>query len=280
MPAIRVEDLTFRYRRNEPAVFEKISLTVEEGECIAILGDAKSTLCMAMCGVIPHLIPGHMEGRVEVFGNDTREMTVRDIATHVGVVLQDPENQLFNLTVEGDIVFAMENLSVPREEMEDRLVEALTTVRMLPYRYRPSHQLSGGQKQRAAIAAVLAMRPRLMILDEPTRELDPLGKDEIFEVLGRLKQSGITIVVVENDPPRLATIADRMILLRDCGIAVVGEPRSFFRNIHGDQRIKLPQITQSFLDTATPSALLSGQIPLTVEEGANIYEPIFCRHQG
>lgn len=269
MDAIKIENLTFKYSRKAEPVLKNISLTVKKGECIAILGDSKTTLCMAMCGVIPHLIPGQMEGKVFVEGQDTAAMDVKDIAAKVGVVLQDPENQSFNLNVEADVVFAMENIGIPPAEMEDRLQEALEIVRMTPYRYKASHQLSGGQKQRVAIASVLAMKPQILILDEPTRELDPMGREEIFEVLNRLKQSGITIVIVENDPPRLAQIADRMLLIRDSEIKYIAEPRKFFEKLYGDTRIKLPQVSQAYLDTFGLDA--KTDLPMSVEEGVEMY---------
>lgn len=279
MDAIRVENLAFKYSRKAEPVLKNINLRIKQGECIAILGDSKTTLCMALCGVIPHLIPGHMEGKVFVNGQDTAGMSVRDIATKVGVVLQDPENQSFNLNVEGDVVFAMENIGVPPAEMEERLRDALEIVRMTPYRYKASHQLSGGQKQRVAIASVLAMKPDILILDEPTRELDPMGREEIFEVLGRLKQSGITIIIVENDPPRLAQIADRMVLIRDREIKYEEAPRTFFKKVYGDSRIKLPQVSQSFLDTRDMLGLDDDAIlPMSVEEGVEIYGKVLANH--
>ena len=272
MDAITVNNLTFRYSRKADPVLQEINFTVRKGECVAILGDSKSTLCMAMCGVIPHLIPGHMEGSVLVNGQDTAKMSVKDIAMKVGVVLQDPENQSFNLNVEADVVFAMENIGVPRDEMEDRLVRALEIVRMTPYRHKASHQLSGGQKQRVAIASVLAMQPDILILDEPTRELDPMGREEIFEVLNRLKQSGITIIIVENDPPRLAQIADRMILIRDTRIMHDTCPREFFQLLYGDERIKLPQVSQAYLDTFGIQKVHEGtELPMSVDEGVKSF---------
>lgn len=279
MKAIELRDVVFRYRRGADPVVNGVSLEVEEGECLAIWGDGKSTLCMLMCGVIPHLIPGVMEGTATVFGRDTRQMEVRDLATMVGVVLQDPENQLFNLTVEADVAFGMENLGVPRDDMEARITEALETVRMTPYRHKASYELSGGQKQRVAIAAVLAMRPRVLILDEPTRELDPLGKEEVFEVLGRLKKAGVTIVIVENDPPRVAPLADRIVLLREGRIRVQGHPREFFAQVLDDPRVRLPQVTEAYL--MTREIVGEHRVPLTVEEGAAVYEGMFgARHQG
>lgn len=268
MEAIRVENLTFKYSRKAEPVLKNINITVKKGECIAILGDSKTTLCMAMCGVIPHLIPGHMDGNVYIEGQNSADMGVKDIAAKVGVVLQDPENQSFNLNVEADVVFAMENIGIPREEMETRLQEALEIVRMTPFRYKASHQLSGGQKQRVAIASVLAMKPQILILDEPTRELDPMGREEIFEVLDRLKKSGITVIIVENDPPRLAQIADRMLLIRDGQIKYDAAPRQFFQYLYGDDRIKLPQVTQAYLDIFG----FHGQenLPMSVAEGVEL----------
>jgi len=272
MYAIEVKNLFFKYSRKAEYVLKNINLSIQKGECVAILGDSKTTLCLAMCGVIPHLVPGHVEGDVLIAGQNTAAMSVKEIAAKVGVVLQDPENQSFNLDVESDVVFAMENLGVPRKEMEERLREALEIVRMTPYRYKASHQLSGGQKQRVAIASVLAMKPDILILDEPTRELDPVGREEIFEVLNRLKLSGKTIVIVENDPPRLAQIADKMILLREGEIQCAEKPREFFRKVAGDSRIKLPQVSQSYLETVHLLGLEREQLmPMSVAEGVAVY---------
>ncbi|MBP2656407.1 MAG: cobalt/nickel transporter ATP-binding protein [Firmicutes bacterium] len=276
MEAIRLENLIFKYNRKAEPVLKGINITVKQGECIAILGDSKTTLCMAMCGVIPHLIPGHMDGKVYIEGRDSATMGVKDIAAKVGVVLQDPENQSFNLNVEADVVFAMENIGVPPEEMENRVQEALEIVRMTPFRYTASHQLSGGQKQRVAIASVLAMKPQILILDEPTRELDPMGREEIFEVLGRLKKSGITVIIVENDPPRLAKIADRMLLIRNGQIKYDVAPRQFFKYLYGDDRIKLPQVAQAYLDIFGLSEQTN--LPMSVKEGVEMYGKILSHY--
>jgi energy-coupling factor transporter ATP-binding protein EcfA2 len=215
MSLIELENVCFRYSGTSRMVLNNVSLSIEEGEFITIFGEGKTTLLMCLCGAIPHLLPGSFTGIVRVDGMDTQTHKIAEISSKVGVVLQDPENQLFNLTVEGDVVFGMENLQVPRQEMEARLEEALHTVRLTQFRRRMSHELSGGQKQRAAIAAVLAMQPKILVMDEPTRELDPLGTEEVFEVLARLKQEGKTIIMVENDPEHLAPLADKMVLLRN-----------------------------------------------------------------
>ena len=164
----------------------------------------------------------------------------------------------------------MENLQVPRQEMEARLEEALHTVRLTQFRRRMSHELSGGQKQRAAIAAVLAMQPKILVMDEPTRELDPLGTEEVFEVLARLKQEGKTIIMVENDPEHLAPLADKMVLLRNGNLELMEAPREFYRRIKGDKKIRFPQVTDLYFQLED-KINLGPKIPLTLDEGVEVF---------
>lgn len=274
MSLIEFENVTFRYSGTGRPVLDGVNLSVEEGEFVAIFGEGKSTLLMCLCGAIPHLLPGRFSGAVRVDGMDTQQHKIAEISRKVGVVLQDPENQLFNLTVEGDVVFGMENLNVPPEAMEARLEAALRTVRMTEFRHRMSHELSGGQKQRVAIAAVLAMEPKILVLDEPTRELDPLGTEEVFEVLGRLKEQGKTVLMVENDPEHLAPLADKMVLLRDGQVALVAEPREFYRRVKGDTRIRFPQVTELYF-RLEDRLKLGPKVPLTLEEGVEIFSRVY-----
>jgi energy-coupling factor transporter ATP-binding protein EcfA2 len=270
MSLIELEDVSFRYSGTSQMVLEDVNLSIEEGEFVAVFGAGKSTLLMCLCGAIPHLLPGKFSGIVRVDGMDTQQHKIPEISRKVGVVLQDPENQLFNLTVEGDVVFGMENLQVPQGEMKARMEEALRTVRMLDFRRRMSHELSGGQKQRVAIASVLAMQPSILLMDEPTRELDPLGTEEVFEVLRRLKQQGKTIVMVENDPEHLAPLADKMVLLRNGRAELVAEPREFYRQIKGDTKIRFPQVTELYFRLEGQMDL-GPRVPITLEEGLEIF---------
>ncbi|HEX9016355.1 MAG TPA: ABC transporter ATP-binding protein [Chloroflexota bacterium] len=273
MSLIEFENVNFRYSGTTRMILEDVSFSIEEGEFVAIFGEGKSTLLMCLCGAIPHLLPGKFSGQVRVDGMSTDTHKIAEISRKVGVVLQDPENQLFNLTVEGDVVFGMENLQVPAEEMEGRLLEALQTVRMKDFRNRMSHELSGGQKQRAAIASVLAMQSKILVLDEPTRELDPMGTEEVFEVLGRLKEQGKTIVMVENDPEHLAPLADKMILLRDGHVEIIAEPREFYRRIKGDTRMRFPQVTELYFQLED-TLELGPRVPLTLEEGVQLFSHV------
>jgi energy-coupling factor transporter ATP-binding protein EcfA2 len=187
------------------------------------------------------------------------------------MVLQDPENQLFNLTVEADVAFGLENLCIPREEMEERIQHALETVRMTEFRYRISSELSGGQKQRVAIAAVLARNPRIFVLDEPTRELDPLGNMEVFEVLTRLKQQGRTIVIVDNNPEFVAPLLTRVLWVDRKEVHVFEDPRAFFESIR-ETPIRIPQVADVYFRVRDANRSLVGNfIPLTVEEGVHVF---------
>lgn len=269
MAELIARNLSFRYSRAPQKVLHEIDLLIPTGQCVAIWGEAKSTLLMALCGVIPHLIPGQMEGEVLVEGLNTRKTPLRVLATKIGVVLQDPENQLFNLTVEDDVAFGMENVRFERALMEERLTWALDLVGLSEYRQRSSAQLSGGQKQRAAIASVLAMQPGILVLDEPTRELDPLGTEEVFQVLQRLKSQGVTIVIVENDPANIVTIADRILYLQGGKVVVDGVPGEFYKLVKDDPRVRMPQVTEAYF--RSPPRHPDGTIPLTAQQGRVAY---------
>jgi len=227
-----------------------IDLQVERGEFIVIMGPTgagKSTLCLALKGIVPHLTGGLFGGRVIVAGLDTRQHSVADLSQRVGLVFQDPESQLFNTTVEQEVAFGPESLGLPPREIADRVGWALEVVRMTEYRRRSPFQLSGGQQQRVAIAAVLAMRPQVLIMDEPTAGLDPVGKREVFAVVEGLRRRGdMAIIIVEGEAERAAEFADRVLILDRGTIALQGQPREVFSQV--DRLLSLgvdvPQVSE------------------------------------
>lgn len=229
MAVIEAKGLTYTYPIGERPAFKDVSLKIREGEFVIITGPSgcgKTTLCRCFNGLIPHFYGGKLEGDITVCGLDVREHPTYEIAQHVGMVFQNPENQLFALSVEKDVAFGLENLGIPREEIRKRVDWALKITGIYDLRERAPYELSGGQQQRVAIASVLAMNPEVIVLDEPTSFLDPIGAERIFEVISRLnKDLGITIVLVEHRLDLISRFASRVVVMRDGEIALDGDPR-------------------------------------------------------
>ncbi|MBC8263013.1 MAG: ABC transporter ATP-binding protein, partial [Anaerolineales bacterium] len=172
-----------------------INLRVRRGEFLALMGSTgvgKTTFCLTLNGILPQLMGGSFEGQIVVAGMDTRDHGPGEMSRQVGLVFQDPESQLFNMTVEDEMAFGLESLGLSPAEMEERIAWALEAVRLFGLRKRHPLQLSGGQKKRLAIATVLAMRPQVLVLDEPVTGLDPLGRHEVLSVVEQLKREGDT----------------------------------------------------------------------------------------
>jgi energy-coupling factor transport system ATP-binding protein len=217
------------------SVLRGVNLAIGAGEFVAVLGRVgagKSTLCMALNGLVPHATGGIFRGAVTVLGRDTKEHSIADLAQSAGLVFQDPEMQLTQMRVEDEIAFGLENLGVPTEEIEERVTWALDAVGLAGYRDRSPLHLSGGEKQRVAIAAILAMRPQVLALDEPTANLDPAGKAAIFNLLARLAcERQITIVLATQELERVARYAQRVVVLHDGVIALDDTPTAIFAQV-------------------------------------------------
>ena len=232
--AIRTEHLKFSYDAQSESggvmVFDDLILSIEEGSFVAVLGHngcGKSTLAKHFNAV---LLPEG--GSVQVFGMDTSdESLLVDIRRTVGMVFQNPDNQMVANVVEEDVAFAPENLGVPSEEIRRRVDEALKLVGMYDYRLHAPHLLSGGQKQRVAIAGVIAMRPRCIVLDEPTAMLDPHGREEVISTIERLnREMGITVVLITHHMTE-AIRAQRVIVMDAGRILADGTPKEVFPQV-------------------------------------------------
>lgn len=236
-PVIVIHQLHYRYpsplpHREAPPVLTGVDLIVEQGEVLALMGATgvgKTTLCLALNGIVPQCTGGTISGHVTVLGHDTRHTPVRELARYVSLVYQDPESQLLFANVEDEVAFGPENLGLPPKEIADRVAWALAVVGMTPYRDRHPARLSGGQKQRVAIAAALAMLPQVLILDEPTATLDPLGRMEVFRTIEQLVNNHqMTIVMASQDADHVAAFATRVALMAQGRIVRVGSPREIF----------------------------------------------------
>lgn len=226
-PALSVQNLCFTYRGAGRSALDQVSLEVTAGEWVAVLGASgagKSTLCLSLNGLIPHFVRGAMAGEVRVLGADTRERSVSQIAEAVGLLFQEFESQLFCTSVELEVAFGPENLQVPPAEIRRRVTEALAAVGLAGMERREPAVLSGGQKQRLALSAVLALQPRILVMDEPTTDLDPVGREEVFAVARRLRDyRGMTVIVAEQET-EAALRADRVVVLDSGRVAGVGRP--------------------------------------------------------
>ena len=199
---IEIQELTFKYTGAEKPALENISLEIEKGGFVGIIGESgagKTTLCNCINGLIPHHYTGDFYGSVKVAGNDTFEIDTGKLALKVGSVFQDIESQLTGYFVEDEILFGLENFGIPADQIEARITSALETLGISELRHREISSLSVGQKQKVVFAAILALEPEILVLDEPTGELDPASSVQIFYLLKKLnEEKGITIVVAEQ----------------------------------------------------------------------------------
>jgi energy-coupling factor transport system ATP-binding protein len=214
---ISIENLTYYYPDSEEASLDNINLTIEEGEFILLLGPSgcgKSTLVQCLNGIIPKVAGGDLTGEIFINKKNVRDHKVYQLSTDVGLVFQNPDTQLFGLTVEEDVAFGPENLGIEREGIRARVKHSLETVGLKDLKDRFTFTLSGGEKQRTAIAGNLAMEPKILVLDEPTSDLDPAGTKEVFETLKRLNRDRrITIILIEHKIDEVMGLADRSVVM-------------------------------------------------------------------
>jgi len=268
---IRINNLTFRYSDTDKPALRNVSLEIQDGEFVLITGPSgggKSSLCRCLNGLIPHFYGGEITGKVEVDGLSVMEHSTKELATKVGMVFQDPENQLVATDVEREIAFGLENLAFPPELMAKRVEEALDTVGIVGLRQRTASELSGGEKQRVALASILALYPNILVLDEPTSELDPKGAEEVLNVAERLNDElGITVILIEHRLDRVAQHADRMIVLDNGIIVADGTPPSILSHGKVSQSgVGIPPIIK-LVQGLRDKGISIDNTPLTVKGG-------------
>ncbi|MDH5448290.1 MAG: energy-coupling factor ABC transporter ATP-binding protein [Candidatus Bathyarchaeota archaeon] len=271
MAVIETKDLTYTYPNATKPAIHGVSLKIEKGEFVILTGPSgcgKTTLCRCFNGLIPHFYQGELTGEIQVAGLNVAGNPIHKLTLHVGLVFQNPENQLFALSVEKDVAFGLENLGVPREDMQKQVDWALETSGIYNLRERAPDELSGGQQQRVAIASIIAMRPEIMVLDEPTSFLDPMGAEKIFEVIDKLNKSlGITVILVEHRLDLAARYANHVIVMDKGKIILDGEPRT----VLGSQKARLlgvgiPKATRLYQILEEENGLKTDNVPVTSEE--------------
>lgn len=249
MHAFELTNVSYRYPSSEAATLQNVNLEVGYGEFVGLVGltgTGKTTLFRLMNGLIPHYFGGKLEGQVLIDGLDSKTHEIGELATHAGTVFQEPDSQLFFQTVEDDVAFGPENLCVPPEEIVHVVNETLAKTGITALRCKAPNNLSEGQKQLVAISSVLAMKPKILLLDEPTSNLDSESSERIISLIKALNRDGITIVLATHEIDLLAECATRIIVLNDGRIQANGSPSEIFSNTDLFEKLGLipPQLTQ------------------------------------
>ena len=274
MAIIETKNLTYTYPgASKPSILD-VSFKVEKGDFVLITGPSgcgKTTLCRCFNGLVPHFYQGELKGEISVANIDPLKCHTYEMAKHVGLVFQNPENQLFALSVEKDVAFGLENVGVPREEIRKKVDYALNLTGIYDLRERSPHEISGGQQQRVAIASVLAMDPDIIVLDKPTSFLDPLSAEKIFEVINDLnKKQGITVILVEHRLDLTAKYANHLIVMDKGKVRFEGNPREILST--DETRligVGIPKATLLYQMLKKDGLNLSDTTPLSSEELAD-----------
>lgn len=271
MDSIQIKNLTYRYPTSEADVLKDVSFTVKKGELCAIVGangSGKTTLCNAIRGFVPKFYKGEISGDVLVNGRDVKEDPDGKNALEIGFVFQNPFTQISGIasTVYEELAYGLENMGVEPEEIRQRIERIMELTKIQEFRDRDPYQLSGGQQQRVALAAILVMDQDVLVIDEPTSQLDPQSTDDVFEIIKLMKSMGKTIVLVEHKMEQIAEYADQIIVLDGGQVVMEGTPKEVFSDPDClKYHTRLPQSTRIALELKKEGANLS-EIPVTVEE--------------
>jgi energy-coupling factor transport system ATP-binding protein len=281
--AITISDLAFRYLSRVDWALDGITIEVMDNEFVGITGPSgagKSTLCHSLNGLVPHVIEGTMRGTVSVKGFDTGKSEVSELSGFVGMVFQDPRSQMTGsaMTVEEEVAFGLQNLGVPREAMVDRIAEALDAVGLSGFETRAPFELSGGEQQRLSLATAIAMRPQIMILDEPTELLDPEGAVSVMRAVHSVHERyAMTTILVSNQPETLVQYASRICILNNGKIVALDSPQEFSKKVRFAEKlgVRHTQVAQvaGLLDK---KGLWRGDYPLDESQAAEMIEKQFC----
>ena len=275
MKKIIVENLKYRYPLTSELALNGISFEVEKGEFIGIVGknlSGKSTLCQALVGLVPHFYKGAYGGSVIVDGLEVSKTEISDLSQKVGIVFQNPFTQVTGskLTVYEEIAFGLENMGISRGEMRERIDQSLKLLDIYKFKDRNPFDLSGGQMQRMAIASIIAMRPEIIVLDEPTSQLDPQGSEEVFKAIQNLSKAGMTVVMVEHKMEKIAKYSDRVMLLNHGEIVDFDIPEKIFsRGDLDDYGVTAPAFTKICKGLGVKNKI-TGLYPITLDEAYDL----------
>lgn len=277
-PIIELKDFSFRYEGAEELVLKNLNLTINEGEFIGVVGcnrAGKSTLCKCMVGILPFVMGGQWDGEIVIDGKSMNEVKGVNISDTIGIVFQDAESQFTQSTVEDELAFAMCNFGFEKEVIRERILYAAEACGLMDLLDRSPFRLSGGQQQRLAVACILALQPRVLILDESTSQLDPVGRDDIFRLVGELNKLGKTVIMVDHNIEKIAECVDKVLVLHDGNLVAFDDPHKVFCNkeLLNEHFVRIPQVTDAAV--ALKNQLhIEGDMPVYLEEAIPVFQNI------
>ena len=272
MAFVNLQNLTYKYQFTKTPVLQNINLQIQEGEFVSVVGPngaGKSTLCYALAGFVPHFFKGEISGSIEVAGVESSKSTLDEWVMNVGLAFQHPFNQISGAkyTVFEEIAFGLENTGVPRDEIKVRVDEALRLTDITELADRSPYSLSGGQQQRVALTSILVMQPKLLVLDEPTSQMDPIGTREVFSVIRKMAEGGMTVVMVEHKMEWIANFADRVIALKDGRILLEGKPNEVLTSdLLAENGFGLSRYTSTAREAKKQGLWKKENLPVTLDE--------------
>lgn len=277
MSILEIKNLSYKYPIGKENVLEDVSFKIEEGQFVSIIGkngSGKTTLCNILRGLIPHTHGGKIKGEVLYKGKSYEEIGMSELAKYIGFVFQNPFIQISGVkeTVFDEIAYGLENLGVPREEIMVRVQKIIDLLKINDLREKHPAQLSGGQRQRIALASVLVMEPEILIIDEPTSQLDPQGSEEVFEIIELMKENNKTIILVEHKMDLIAEYSDRIILIDDKKVIYDDVAKNVLvKKELMDYGVQLPQtalLAHTYQERAQKKLPF---IPITLEDSESIF---------
>lgn len=284
MNVLELKNIGFKYQLAEKPIFKNINLEIKKGEFIGLVGQngvGKTTLCNIMRGLIPNFTQGELRGEVLVEGQNLNTYQMGMLSEKIGFVFQNPFIQISGIkkTVYEEIAFGLENLGVERAEMMQRVDDIIAQLKIGYLKDKHPGELSGGQSQRVALASVLVMDPEILIVDEPTSQLDPIGTEEVFETLGILKKQHRTIILVEHKIDLISEYADRVIVMSEDGIAMDGPTQEVLGNpLVETYGVPMPQVAKLAHQLEVQNKVKFDQIPTRLEESVDVFGKVLNLH--
>ncbi len=272
MAIVNLQNVTYKYPLTDAPALQKINLQVNEGEFLAVVGPngaGKSTLCYTLAGFVPHFFKGEITGVVEVAGKESSKSSLPEWVLNVGLAFQNPFNQISGAkyTVYEEIAFGLENTGVSRDKMKQRVEDAMKMTGITDLADRSPYSLSGGQQQRVALTSILVMQPKVLVLDEPTSQMDPIGTREVFGVIRTMAEKGMTVILVEHKMEWIANFADRVVALHEGKILLEGKPRDVLTSdLLRDKGFGISRYTSVARKAKELGMWKQDNLPVTLEE--------------